>query len=72
MFGLLKKRNKVDPTLENLLKRNDELEKLILKRKKENAILESEEMLKKLGYTDSDLERIAQKAKMKVIKEDEA
>ena len=52
------------------------LEKLLTERRKENAKVEeiskSEKALKELGYTDYDLERIEQKSKMKVIKEDEA
>ena len=78
MFGLFKnKRNKPDPILEALEKQNKRLEELLIERRKENAKLEeeiskAEKALKELGYTDGDLERIEQKSKMKVIKEDEA
>ena len=77
MFGLFKnKRNKPDPILEALEKQNKMLEELLIKRRKENAKLEeeiskAEKVLKELGYTDDDLERIEQKSKIKVIKKDE-
>lgn len=77
MFGLFKRKNdKPDPVLEKILKENKELEKILDERRKENAkleesIAEAERALKNLWYTDKDLERIAQKAKMKVIKKDE-
>ena len=72
MFGLFKRKNKVNPILEN-----DEPEKILIERQKENAKVEeeiskAEKALKALGYTDDDLKRIEQKSKMKVIKEDEA
>lgn len=73
MFGLFKRKNdKPDPVLEKILKENEELEKILDERRKENAeleesIAEAERALKNLGYMDKDLERIAQKAKMKVI-----
>ena len=79
MFGLFKnKKNKPDPILEALLRQNEELEKLLIETRKENAKVEkeiskAEKALKELGYTDDDLERIEQKSKMKVIKnKDEA
>ena len=78
MFGLFKnKKNKPDPMLEALLRQNEELEKLIIETRKENAKVEeeiskAEKALKELGYTDDDFKRIEQKSKMKVIKEDEA
>ena len=78
MFGLFKnKKNKPDPILEALLRQNNELEKIIIKTRKENAKVEeeiskAEKALKELGYTDDDLKRIEQKSKMKVIKKDEA
>ena len=74
MFGLFKnKKNKPDPILEALEKQNKRLEELLIERRKENAkveeeILKAEKVLKELGYTDDDLERIEQKSKMKVIK----
>ena len=77
MFGLFKnKKNKPDPILEALEKQNKRLEELLIERRKENAKLEeeiskAEKVLKELGYTDDDLERIEQKSKMKVIKKDE-
>ena len=77
MFGLFKnKKNKPDPILEALEKQNKRLEELLIERRKENAKLEeeiskAEKALKELGYTDYDLERIEQKSKMKVIKNDE-
>ena len=77
MFGLFKnKKNKPDPILEALEKQNKRLEELLIERQKENAkveeeILKAEKVLKELGYTDDDLERIEQKSKMKVIKKDE-
>lgn len=73
MFGLFKrKKDKPDPVLEELLRANEELGTILDERRKENAeleksIAETEAALKNLGYTDKDLERIAQKAKMKVI-----
>ena len=78
MFGLFKnKKNKPDPILEALLRQNEELDKLLIETRKENAKVEeeiskAEKALKELGYTDDDLKRIEQKSKMKVIKEDEA
>ena len=77
MFRLFKnKKNKPDPILEALEKQNKRLEELLIERRKENAKLEeeiskAEKVLKELGYTDDDLERIEQKSKMKVIKKDE-
>ena len=77
MFGLFKnKKNKPDPILEALEEQNKRLEELLIERRKENAKLEeeiskAEKVLKELGYTDDDLERIEQKSKMKVIKKDE-
>lgn len=72
MFGLFRRKNKVDPILEN-----DEPEKILIERRKQKARVEEElsrvkKDLKELGYTDEDLENIAQKVKMKVIKKDEA
>ena len=68
MFGLFKRENKVNHILEN-----DEPEKIIIERQKQKARVEEElsrvkKDLKELGYTDEDLEKIAQKVKMKVIK----
>ena len=77
MFGLFKnKKNKPDPILEALEKHNKRLEELLIEKRKENAKVEeeiskAEKVLKELGYTDYDLERIEQKSKMKVIKKDE-
>ena len=72
MFGLFKRKNKIDPILENY-----EHEKILIERRKQKARVEEElsrvkKDLKELGYTDEDLEKIAQKVKMKVIKKDEA
>ena len=72
MFGLFKRKNKVNPILEN-----DEPEKILIERQKQKARVEEElsrvkKDLKELGYTDEDLEKIAQRVKMKVIKKDEA
>ena len=72
MFGLFKnKKNKPDPILEN-----DEPEKILIERRKQKAIVEElsrvKKDLKELGYTDEDLEKIAKRVKMKVIKKDEA
>ena len=77
MFGLFKRKNdKLDPVLEMLREENARLDKILTERQKETAkveeeIAKAENALRALGYTDKDLERIAQKAKMKVIKEDE-
>lgn len=77
MFGLFKRKNdKPDPVLEMLREENARLDKILTERQKETAkveeeIAKAENALRALGYTDKDLERIAQKAKMKVIKEDE-
>ena len=72
MFGLFKRKNKVNPILEN-----DEPEKILIERQKQKARVEEElsrvkKDLKELGYTDEDLEKIAQRVKMKVIKKDGA
>lgn len=78
MFRLFKnKKNKPDPILEALLRQNEELEELLIERRKETAKVEkeiskAEKALKELGYTDDDLKRIEQKSKMKIIKNDEA
>ena len=71
MFGLFKRKNKVNPILEN-----DEPEKILIERQKQKARVEEElsrvkKDLKELGYTDEDLEKIAQRVRMKVIKKDE-
>ena len=77
MFELFKnKKNKPDPILEALEEQNKRLEELLIERRKENAKVEeeiskAEKALKELGFTDDDLERIEQKSKMKVIKNDE-
>lgn len=77
MFGLFKRKNdKPDPVLEMLREENARLGKILTERQKETAkveeeIAKAENALRALGYTDKDLKRIAQKAKMKVIKEDE-
>lgn len=77
MFGLFKRKNdKPDPVLEMLREEIARLDKILTERQKETAkveeeIAKAENALRALGYTDKDLERIAQKAKMKVIKEDE-
>ena len=71
MFGLFKRKNKVDHILEN-----DEPEKILIEKRKQKAIVEElsrvKKDLKELGYTDEDLEKIAKRVKMKVIKKDEA
>lgn len=78
MFRLFKRKNdKPDPILEELLKENEMLEKILDEYKNkeaevEESIAEAEKALKELGYTDDDLKRIEQKSKMKVIKKDEA
>lgn len=77
MFGFFKRKNKVDHILDNFLNENDEPEKILIERRKQKARVEEElsrvkKDLKELGYTDEDLEKIAQRVKMKVIKKDEA
>lgn len=73
MFGLFKRKNdKPDPVLEMLREENERLDKILTERQKETAkveeeIAKAENALRALGYTDKDLERIAQKAKMKII-----
>ena len=72
MLRLFKRKKETDPELEELLKENERLEKILDEHKKESAkleesIAEAERALKDLGYTDEDLKKIAQKAKMKVI-----
>ena len=72
MFGLFKRKKKTDPELEWLIKENERLDKILEEHRKERAkvdeeIDKAEKALKALGYTDKDLERIAQKSKMKVI-----
>ena len=74
MFRLFKRKKKTDPELEWLLfKENEGLGKILEEHRKERAKVEeeidkAEKALKALGYTDKDLKKIAQKAKMKVIK----
>lgn len=73
MFGLFKrKKDKSDPVLEMLRERNERLDKILTEKQKETAkveeeIAKAENALRALGYTDKDLKKIAQKAKMKVI-----
>ena len=72
MFRLFKRKKKTDPELEWLIKENERLDKILEEHRKERAkvdeeIDKAEKALKALGYTDKDLERIAQKSKMKVI-----
>ena len=72
MFGLFKRKNKTDQELEWLIKENERLDKILEEHRKERAkvdeeIDKAEKALKALGYTDKDLERVAQKSKMKVI-----
>ena len=72
MFGLFKHKKKTDSELEWLIKENERLDKILEEHRKERAkvdeeIDKAEKALKALGYTDKDLERIAQKSKMKVI-----
>lgn len=73
MFGLFKrKKDKSDPVLEMLREGNERLDKIITEKQKETAkveeeIAKAENALRALGYTDKDLKKIAQKAKMKVI-----
>ncbi len=77
MFGLFKRKRKSDPILEMLREENERLNKILTEKQKETAkveeeIAKAENALRALGYTDKDLRRLAQKGKMKVIKEDEA
>lgn len=77
MFGLFKRKRKSDPILEMLREENERLDKILTEKQKETAkveeeIAKAENALRALGYTDKDLRRLAQKGKMKVIKEDEA
>lgn len=73
MFGLFKrKKDKSDPVLEMLREENERLDKILTEKQKEAAkveeeIAKAENALRALGYTDKDLRRLAQKAKMKVI-----
>lgn len=73
MFGLFKrKKDKSDPVLEMLREGNERLDKILTEKQKETAkveeeIAKAENALRALGYTDKDLKKIAQKAKMKVI-----
>lgn len=73
MFGLFKrKKDKSDPVLEMLREGNERLDKILAEKQKETAkveeeIAKAENALRALGYTDKDLRRLAQKAKMKVI-----
>ena len=73
MFGLFKRKKNTDPEIEWLLfKENERLDKILEEHKKERAKVEeeidkAEKALKALGYMDKDLNKIAQKAKMKVI-----
>ena len=72
MFGLFKRKRKSDPILDELRKENERLDKILVEKQKETAkveeeIAKAENALIALGYTDKDLRRIAQKAKMKVI-----
>lgn len=73
MFGLFKrKKDKSDPVLEMLREENEMLDKILTEKQKETArveeeIAKAENALRALGYTDKDLRRLVQKAKMKVI-----
>ena len=73
MFGLFKRKNdKPDPILEMLREENERLDKILTEKQKETArveeeIAKAENALRALGYTDKDLRRFVQKAKMKVI-----
>lgn len=73
MFGLFKrKKDKSDPVLEMLREENERLDKILTEKQKETAkveeeIAKAENALRALGYTDKDLRRLVQKAKMKVI-----
>ena len=72
MFGLFKRKKKTDPELEWLIKENERLDKILEEHRKERAeveesIAEAERALKDLGYTDKDIKKIEQKAKIKVI-----
>lgn len=72
MFGLFKRKRKSDPILDELRKENERLDKNLVEKHKETAkveeeIAKAENALRALGYTDKDLRRLAQKAKMKVI-----
>lgn len=73
MFGLFKrKKDKPGPVLEMLREENEKLDKILTEKQKETAkveeeIAKAENALRALGYTDEDLKKIAQKAKMKVI-----
>jgi mevalonate kinase len=73
MFGLFKrKKDKSDPVLEMLREENERLDKILAEKQKETAkveeeIAKAENALRALGYTDKDLRRLVQKAKMKVI-----
>lgn len=73
MFGLFKrKKDKSDPVLEMLREENERLDKILTEKQKETAkveeeIAKAENALRALGYTDKDLKKIVQKAKMKVI-----
>ena len=72
MFGLFKRKKKTDPEFEWLIKENERLDKILEEHRKERAkvdeeIDKAEKALKALGYTDKDLNKIAQKSKMKVI-----
>lgn len=72
MFGLFKRKRKSDPILDELRKENERLDKILVEKQKETAkveeeIAKAENALRALGYTDKDLRRLAQKAKMKVI-----
>ena len=76
MFGFFKRKKKSDPILEMLREENEILDKILVEKQKETAKVEEEiakagNALRELGYTDKDLRRLAQKGKMKVIKEDE-
>lgn len=76
MFGFFKRKKKSDPILEMLREENERLDKILVEKQKETAkveeeIAKAENALRELGYTDKDLRRLAQKGKMKVIKEDE-
>lgn len=72
MFGLFKRKRKSDPILDELRKENERLDKILVEKQKETAkveeeIAKAENAIRALGYTDKDLRRLAQKAKMKVI-----
>lgn len=76
MFKFLKKKEKKDPILDMIEEQTRQLKEITDSMRNENDSLDqqikvTEELLKQKGFTEKDLERIRQRAKMKIISKNE-